>query len=142
MLGLLTAATALTYANSVFVSTGSALFILFAGERGRLGRWLCHPALLYLGAISYSLYLVHSLVGPPVMNLSTRLGDSLAVAVGAFLVAILIAIGVSDLMYRLIERPATRLSHWLKPTPKPSVPPPVIEPVEPVEPPIEYPPAA
>ncbi len=101
----LTAATSLAIGPLVGgVGAATALVIAYA----RVPRV---PALSWLGAVSYSVYLLHVPIGGRVVNLGSRFaGDSvslqlavLAAAVGASLVAAVV-------MYRLVERPAQRWS--------------------------------
>ena len=48
--------------NDAISGVGAAMFIILAIGNSRLERILCRPYLLYLGRISYSLYLVHAIV--------------------------------------------------------------------------------
>jgi peptidoglycan/LPS O-acetylase OafA/YrhL len=85
--------------------TAGLLFL--ASRRGAMGRWLANPVTQFLGRISYSLYLLHQIVGWSVQSLALRyLGTWSALAVG--LTASLVS---AWLAYLLIERPSIRLSH-------------------------------
>ena len=108
---------------------------------GGVARLLAHPMLLWLGAVSYPLYLVNE----PVQRL---LGDALAAAVpgrtGAFAVlwvpgALLLPVGLAWALHVGIERPAMRRRpapggvaaggperlcarpQWISPTPSPTL---------------------
>ncbi len=93
------------------------ILALAAAPSGAPARWLSHPWLVGLGAISYSIYLVHFLValvmkevaarmpgaidgGTAEVVLATWKGDLLVLAYGA------IVIIASVITYRLIEAPA------------------------------------
>lgn len=66
------------------------------------------PALGWLGAISYSLYLLHVPIGGRVLNVAGRLPETWhGPALG---VALAVSIGAAYALYRLIELPAQRLS--------------------------------
>ena len=88
--------------DALFVSSFYLVFLL--AVRGRL-RWICRRPLLWLGAISYSLYLLHQNIGYVIIRAveswtgSERLGIVVALAV------VLLA---SDLLARTVERPAAR----------------------------------
>ena len=96
--------------------------LMFLTTRGRL-RFLESRGLVFLGTISYSLYLTHQNIGYVVIRAGYRLGLnpnlSIALATG---VALLIAVGVTF----LVERPAMaflrdRRPKWLtRPAPSPA----------------------
>jgi peptidoglycan/LPS O-acetylase OafA/YrhL len=67
------------------------------------------PILSFLGTISYSLYLFHVPIGDRVINLGARIPPLLLL--GACLIAIIVTIAASWLMWRLVEHPAVRLAH-------------------------------
>lgn len=111
----LTVVAALTGVTSVAIgplvgSVGAATALVIA--YARVPRV---PVLSWLGAVSYSVYLLHVPTGGRVANLGSRFaGDSvalqllvLAAAVGASLVAAVV-------MYRLVERPAQRWSSSIR----------------------------
>jgi peptidoglycan/LPS O-acetylase OafA/YrhL len=70
---------------------------------------LCARPLVWLGTISFSLYLLHVPVGGRVVNLLTRLGDSELFRLSTSAAALLVSIGSAYFFWRLVERPAT---HW------------------------------
>lgn len=80
-----------------------ATFVLMI--EGHLHRF-CFRPLLWLGGISYSLYLVHQNIGYTVMVVGNRMGLSPNLS---FAAAIVTAMGLGTLVNRTIERPATRI---------------------------------
>ena len=96
------------------VGIGAAMTIHVADRLDCLHRWLAQRPMQYLGRISYSLYLVHNLVGFPLVGLLGKhfvgahpgLGAALLLFTGACGVSLLTAHG----LYRLVERPTLRLS--------------------------------
>jgi peptidoglycan/LPS O-acetylase OafA/YrhL len=72
-------------------------------------RW---PAVLsWLGRVSYSFYLVHWVVmkSVPPLPLPDFPGHGLA----TFVMWLAVALAISELSYRLVERPAVRAGRWL-----------------------------
>jgi peptidoglycan/LPS O-acetylase OafA/YrhL len=99
----------------VIVVLMALLLVVGAVNSGSFGRWLCKPALLFLGEISFSIYLVHfpiffamALVAQKLGGPDALLRQSAMTRGGLFLVALSIVIGVSILTYRTIERPCRR----------------------------------
>ena len=101
----------------VSVATATALAILLVSRAGKLESWTLGPALQYLGRISYSLYLVHMLVGTPLARFCIRMFgkrvDGIH-AVALMVAGIAVSIAAAHAMYVLVERPAMRLSHRLR----------------------------
>lgn len=86
---------------------GASLFLLDAPERtstSRLSRLLCQqPAILFLGDISYSLYLWHW----PILKFGEDIFEaSIAIRMGLVVLALLLAIAA----YKWVEHPVHRLS--------------------------------
>jgi peptidoglycan/LPS O-acetylase OafA/YrhL len=77
----------------------TAVFVLAVG--GRL-RWLASRPLLWLGALSYPIYLVHQNVGYAVMAWAERHGAPPSVAIAC---AIAAAIALAEVIRRLVEQP-------------------------------------
>jgi len=94
----------------------SALIIL--GVRGhRLGRILTLPPVLFLGTISYSLYLFHSSVGWRFVSLAQKLMPgpwSDLLAIGVYSSGIFVSIAFSTLLWWLVERPFLALSRRVR----------------------------
>ena len=75
-------------------------------------RFLCVRPLLWLGGISYSLYLVHQHIGFVIMMKTAELGID---PWTGFAAAILTAIMLGATLNHLVERPAQRaLERWWK----------------------------
>lgn len=85
--------------------------LLAAARADRMGRWLGQRPLQWLGAVSYSLYLVHA----PVIGVADWMGEQ-ALGVGAaaqaFMIvpAVLLSCVVAIIFHRHIELPALRWS--------------------------------
>jgi peptidoglycan/LPS O-acetylase OafA/YrhL len=72
------------------------------------------PLLVFLGSISYSLYLLHVPIGGRVINLAGRLPHTMPVELGAVTVAMMISLIAAWLLYRLVERPSQKWSARLR----------------------------
>jgi peptidoglycan/LPS O-acetylase OafA/YrhL len=66
--------------------------------------------LAFLGAISYSLYLLHVPIGGRVINLAARLPHTLPIQLGAVTAAFAASLIAAWLLYRLVERPSQKWS--------------------------------
>jgi len=83
------------------IPTLGTLLILSAGSRAWLNRTvLAYPALVFVGLISYPLYLWHW----PLLYL-TRISTATTPSVAARLLAMLVAVGLAWLTYRFLEQP-------------------------------------
>lgn len=71
-------------------------------------------ALTWLGMVSYSLYLVHIPIGGRVINLGTRVADTLPLQVAVLLAAVAASLFASYLLYRLVELPSQKLSSSIR----------------------------
>lgn len=95
--------------------TGLGLFL--AGRLNRLGA-LSERPLQYFGRISYSLYLVHTVIGGPFAYYFPRrfCGPELTPtqALAFFIAAMVAAVIAAQLMYMLVERPSVQLSRRWK----------------------------
>ena len=83
----------------------TALLIGFFGSYGN------SKVLLFLGNISYSLYLVHVPIGGKIINLSKRMDLSESLKFGVIILALLISIYVAWIFYKFIEKPSHQ---WAK----------------------------
>ena len=75
---------------------------------------------VFLGRISYSIYLLHVIIGGRVMNLGSRFNGGLLWELGVLAVAIVVTVGAAFGFNLLVERPAQRLSSWIKYSPRQS----------------------
>ena len=92
---------------SAVVGASTGLAILYFPEvRSR--------SLIWIGSISYSLYLLHPLVGGRVMNLAVRMPDNPIIQGIALLLGLLLAVVVSAIFFRLVERPSHELSRSIR----------------------------
>jgi peptidoglycan/LPS O-acetylase OafA/YrhL len=66
--------------------------------------------LAFLGAISYSLYLLHVPIGGRVINLAGRLPHTVPIEFGAVIAAMAVSLIAAWLLYRLVERPSQKWS--------------------------------
>ena len=89
---------------AIFIA--SAILIWLALQPGPLRRVLRHPALRFLGTVSFSLYLVHIPVLAALQHgLHGRLSPAAICAVG-----VLASLLAAWVFYRTVERPAHRLA--------------------------------
>lgn len=97
----------------VTVATAAAIYA--AGVTGRLSTLLACRPLLHLGKISYSIYLLHMVIGLNLLSqLAPAIGGSRAAAWGAWVLAVALSLGGAELLHRWVEAPANRLSQRLK----------------------------
>jgi peptidoglycan/LPS O-acetylase OafA/YrhL len=84
----------------------TALTVAYVRLRGKM--------LGSLGAISYSLYLVHSPIGGRVINLGCRWSTTTAAQLATLAAALIITVVTAYLFYVCIERPAQRWSSTIR----------------------------
>lgn len=70
--------------------------------------------LLRIGALSYSLYLLHAPLGGRVVNLGARYAEGAAAELAVVCVAMAVSLGAAFVLYRLVERPSLRLAGRVK----------------------------
>lgn len=103
--------------DSTVVILGVSMLVYIGAITGNLSRWLNSPSLLFLGAISYSLYLVHLSIGWRLIALEKRLLGTdmpLLIACCALISGIFISIVAAWLLNLAVERPALKAAHWVK----------------------------
>jgi peptidoglycan/LPS O-acetylase OafA/YrhL len=91
--------------TAVGLATGISLIVV--GKMNRLDKWLAHGSLQYLGRISYSLYLIHTVIGGPFVHYFRQqlvgTEPSPPVALGLFAVGCVVSIVGADLRFRFVE---------------------------------------
>jgi peptidoglycan/LPS O-acetylase OafA/YrhL len=70
-----------------------------------------------IGAISYSFYLTHFLIGERVMSLGTKFGGGQLYACCLIATALLVSLAVAAIFSRLIERPSIEASRRIRSPP-------------------------
>lgn len=98
---------ALVYGSGLALLLAGSSVLLYLAARGRLP-FLNHRALVFLGAISYTLYLVHENIGWALMMQLEKSGMH---ANGAIVVALAVALLLATLLTKLVEQPAMR---WIR----------------------------
>ncbi|MDQ8163090.1 MAG: acyltransferase [Gemmatimonadota bacterium] len=91
----------------------TAATMIAVGRSGRMGSLLDGKVIQFFGKISYSLYLVHLLVGWRLITLSRiALGPEFGPLLGTaiFLAAVISSVAAAWLMYLLVERPSIRFA--------------------------------
>lgn len=90
--------------------------IILAATLGCMGSWLSNPVIQYLGSRSYSIYLVNWGVGLRFIDMIHRFAPrTLLSAWLCTLTGFAVTLAVSELLYRLLEKPSLHLSQRLKP---------------------------
>ncbi|HWY86538.1 MAG TPA: acyltransferase [Gemmataceae bacterium] len=108
---------ALRWHSPTVVGLATALSIYATGKAGHLGDWLAWKPLQYLGRRSYSIYLVHTIVGSRVMNIMWRLtggAPSFSTTLVFMVPALLATLVAAELLYRWVEKPSVEIAKRLK----------------------------
>jgi peptidoglycan/LPS O-acetylase OafA/YrhL len=94
----------------IFVVAFAALVLGLAGARGALGTFCSSRAMVWLGEISYSLYLIHSLVLSVVLQVAHRLVTAVTFTSAAATAATCVTLSIlgGALLYNVVERPMRR----------------------------------
>lgn len=96
----------LDFSLEVATALTAGVVIHVAGVLQRLNRWLAHPVLLYLGKISYSLFLIHYPVSWIVETIGAAwTGISPGLALFWLFASLIASIGAAHLLYTWVERP-------------------------------------
>jgi peptidoglycan/LPS O-acetylase OafA/YrhL len=102
----------------IAVALAAGLTIYGVGRAGHLTDWLRWRPLMYLGRISYSLYLIHYSVIHLVVYAGHRItGDDPIAAFGWTAMALVLSVLAAHVLHVLVEAPTARLSARLKPRP-------------------------
>lgn len=92
----------------------TGLLILFAGRRRKLSEWLTWRPLQFLGAISYSLYLLHNPATSMIGGLAYTTPRTPAWELFWLVVIAVLVCAIAYLAWRFIERPSILLSKRFK----------------------------
>lgn len=111
--------------SDVAVYIASVLLIVVAQQPGTFGRLLRRAPLVWLGHVSYSLYLVHA----PVLVASMVLLHGILPLWASLVVGMVAALAAAEAMRRLVEVPSRDLARWVerrlrRPDPSLAAPPP------------------
>jgi len=116
-LGCAIAMTALGGGERAFYASGWIYLPLTAAfaslvwfATSRHGHWLAWPPLVFLGTVSYPLYLVHGVLGFAIIRMGVENGWSTISGVGA---AVLLSVAAAVLLHYLVEVPGNRWSRRL-----------------------------
>lgn len=102
--------------NTLFAVLTS-VFIFIVGWKDKLGSFLGNKFMLYLGQISYSIYLLHPEIGWRYLSVCKQfLGPVIAPFWGILLFAsgVLVSVLSAHILYYVIERPVHRLSKRIR----------------------------
>ena len=103
--------------GSTVVILGTSLLMYLGATTGNLTRWLNSPKLLFLGTISYGLYLVHLPIGWRLIALEKKLlGEDVSLLIASIELTsgVLISILAAWLLHIMIEKPSMDLAHRIK----------------------------
>jgi len=96
-------------ADNGIVAVVTAGLLVIAGVNGKMGTWLSSRPLQFLGRTSYSLYLIHSVVGWRLIKLLgswVEPDPALYLLIVLFIAGVAISILVAWAMYILVEKPS------------------------------------
>jgi len=96
------------YYNFVWGAGAVLLLVLTVGS-GRADRVLSAAPLVWLGRVSYSLYLIHV----PLLVAAVHLADAILPLWLTIALVIPLTLLAAELMYRAVEEPSIRLGRWL-----------------------------
>jgi peptidoglycan/LPS O-acetylase OafA/YrhL len=88
------------------VGLAAAAILLLRGVQ--LGRWA-----IVAGSLSYSLYLTHTSIGMPLVDLAKKYAIGLTSEVALMIAALIVSVGFAYLFSRLVERPSIRASRHI-----------------------------
>jgi peptidoglycan/LPS O-acetylase OafA/YrhL len=95
------------------IATGTLIY--FVGKTGKLTTLLGNRLIQFFGRISYSIYLLHGVIGVRILTVGYRItGDARAAAFGWLALASAVTVGSSWLLYTFVERPGVEWGKRLK----------------------------
>ncbi len=113
--GAMLFASAHTQAWCTWTGLATVLAIGTVASVGRLETALDNGPLQFLARISYSLYLLHALIGPQIDGwVAWHFRDSLAAAIVSVMFSIAVSIAAAWVMHRYVEIPSIRLGKRFK----------------------------
>lgn len=98
----------------VLAGVSATLLLFFAGKFDKMNSWLNIPWLLFLGRISYSLYIVHPLFGNKLLRyLEAKFHFAYWEVWGVLFFVTIITVALTYVFYIVVERSSIRLSYFL-----------------------------
>ncbi len=105
------------YVLNAIVTIVTATTVYIAAERNKLTTLLASAPYQYLGRISYSLYLIHPVIGWRIISVGKKyIGNDLSVIEGTslFTAGVIGSVIASHIMFELIEKPSHMFSKNIK----------------------------
>ena len=99
---------------SMLVALLTAISLVYAALNGRMEKWGNTPILQYLGRISYTLYLTHTLVIYMVTSRLSTYANEKWPSLGVYALCIAVSIGIAHVLHLLVERPTMKWASRLK----------------------------
>ena len=100
---------------AMIVAFSTALSLYYAGTQGKMATWGNTPILQYLGRISYTLYLIHTLVIELLVHfVAPQPIESKLAALGFYILCVVVSIGFAHILHLLVEKPSMKFSSQLK----------------------------
>jgi peptidoglycan/LPS O-acetylase OafA/YrhL len=106
-----------TAADNSLTALAVAWLLVLAARMKMMAVWLSGPVSQFLGHISYSLYLVHPVVGWRFIKLLRELHGSVFTPMQAWLAlgaGITVSVLSAWIMYRFVEAPSLKLCHKIR----------------------------
>ena len=114
-LTIVVASTSLEITNYKVTALVTAGSLILASRLSGMSSWFKNYCIQYLGAISYSFYLLHGIIGYRVLSVGERFTQStLPMALFWFVLAMAVSIFSAAMMRRWVEAPSIQLAKRLK----------------------------
>jgi peptidoglycan/LPS O-acetylase OafA/YrhL len=110
MLGLVLLEAIVFDDSFAYASVATCAALYGAAKLGRMGTWLSGRAFQFLGRTSYSIYILHNIVGWYALSLALKFTPPLV----ALAIGIAAAIVSAWVAYEVVERPSIRLSRIVR----------------------------
>lgn len=103
-----------------WVAIITVISILIVSYFDKLYTFLSNPVIQYLGSRSYSIYLIHPLVGNRIVRLFVRkfpqaVTDKPWLSLAAFVVATILSLIAAEILYRVIEKQSVKFATKFRP---------------------------